>query len=92
MTMSGYAKRVAALQTPEVRQRISDGIKRSKARETPEQRALHNARIAVAYRQSVVNRVYSKDMKFTQQHKLIAWVKVAEDRLAVLENQGEDNV
>ena len=55
-----YAKRVASLQTQALRKKISDGVKRARAKETPEQRAAHNNAIAKSYRHTVGWRVYSE--------------------------------
>lgn len=57
--------------SPEFKKKISETQKKKRAERTPEQRELHNARIALAYRKATWRR-YRKSW---------AWVKEAEERL-----------
>jgi hypothetical protein len=69
--LSNYEKRIAASRTPDARKKNADGVRRARAKETPAQRELHNAKIAVAYRRATWL-IYGKGRE---------WIRVAEERL-----------
>ena len=78
--LSNYEKRIAAICTPEARKKNADGVRRARAKETPAQRELHNAKLAVAYRINNAHRLYGNPLKRK------AWVAVAEERLKKAES------
>jgi hypothetical protein len=73
----GYAKRVASLQTPAIRKKISDGVKRARAKETPEQRAAHNKAIAKSYRHTVGLARLQRAQKYGERRDIRRWMENA---------------
>ena len=72
--MTAYEKRCAALETPEVRRKISEGVKRARARETPEQRAAHNRKIAISYRHTVGMNLLFGETSYTERRRIRKWM------------------
>lgn len=62
------------------RKKNSDGVKRARAKETPAQRELHNAKLAVAYRRSHAKNLFNLDT-YTGRRDAKLWVAIAEKRL-----------
>lgn len=65
---------------PAFKKKISDSQKKSRAKRTPEQRELHNAKIALAYRRSHAENLFNLNT-YSGRRNAKKWIAVAEERL-----------
>jgi hypothetical protein len=73
----GYKNRLEALQRPEIRKKISDGVKRARTAETPEQRAAHNKKIAISYRRTVGLNLLAGETSYSERRRIRKWMSAA---------------
>ena len=78
--MTKLSPRIEASRSAQARKKNSAGVKAARAKETPKERELHHARIAVAYRRSHAKNLF--DLRtYAGRRDAKAWIAVAERRL-----------
>jgi hypothetical protein len=73
---TGYANRMAALQRPEIRKKVSEGVKKWRDSQTSEERKAHNAKIAASYRRTVGKRLLENpSLKYGVRAPIKLWME-----------------